>query len=199
MKNKKKIIYLIITLLIIILLIISILFINNINKKDNKKSINKTRTTISTTIETNNTSTSNEIINTTTTNTTISTNTTKTNKITTKEKNTSTSIETTTSTTKKRCPDGYILDNNKCTKTIDAIRKCPTNTSETINDKCVNLSEGISTTESTCPDNQVMITIISLGGPDQDKCFPLYEKIYACEDGYTLHDINKCSITINAQ
>ena len=154
MKNKKKIIYLIITLLIIILLIICILFINNINKKDNKNIINKTRTTISTTIETNNTSTSNEIIKT---------------------------------------------DNNKCTKTIDAIRKCPTNTSETINDKCVNLSEGISTTESTCPDNQVMITIISLGGPDQDKCFPLYEKIYACEDGYALHDINKCSITINAQ
>ena len=61
------------------------------------------------------------------------------------------------------------------------------------------MGEGYEVEEgTTCPNGYGIMRIISLGGPDKYECYPLYKKYYVCDDGYILHDTNKCTKTIEA-
>ena len=95
------------------------------------------------------------------------------------------------------CPNGYTLNGTKCTTTIDANLVCPDNTTESINNSCINLSEGYETPTEECPSGYILIKIISIGVPDKYNCYPAHSKIYKCDNGYTLSN-NKCTKTINA-
>lgn len=95
------------------------------------------------------------------------------------------------------CPNGYTLNGTKCTTTIDANLVCPDNTTESINNSCINLSEGYETPTEECPSGNILIKIISIGVPDKYNCYPAHSKIYKCDNGYTLSN-NKCTKTINA-
>ena len=86
-----------------------------------------------------------------------------------------------------------------CSITINAEFVCPTNTHETSSDECVSFTGSILAENDTCPPGYKPMTMISIGSPDRIECLPLYKKIYKCDDGYTLHDTNKCSKTINPQ
>ena len=96
------------------------------------------------------------------------------------------------------CPNGYVLNGTKCTKTVNASLVCPEGTVEggTPNG-CFKFSEGVEVEGTTCPSGQVGLTMISLGGPDRYFCYPNHSKVYTCDEGYTLNG-NKCSITIDA-
>ena len=96
------------------------------------------------------------------------------------------------------CPDGYTLNDTKCTITIDATLKCPEGTLEGGEPSgCFKFSEGVEVEGETCPSGQVGLLVISLGGPDKYNCYPSYKKVYTCEEGYTLNN-NKCTKTIDA-
>ncbi|MBR4693655.1 MAG: hypothetical protein IKP07_02480 [Bacilli bacterium] len=97
------------------------------------------------------------------------------------------------------CPSGYTQDGNKCHLTVDATLKCPEGTDEGGEPTgCFKFSEAIETQEESCPSGQVWLEMISLGGPSKYYCYPSYDKVYTCEDGYTLNG-NKCIIkTIDA-
>ena len=96
------------------------------------------------------------------------------------------------------CPDGYILNDNKCTITIDANQVCPEGTLEGgIPNGCLKFGEGIEVEGETCPSGQVGLLIISIGSPDKYYCYPSYDKVYNCDDGYALSG-NKCIKTIDA-
>jgi len=206
--NKKNI-CLIIIILLLLLLIISIFFINKINNKTTIDSNNKTTTTLRKTSKEISSSTTNTTIvidSNTRTNTTVTTKTTTTTTIkTTTTTKRQTTKETTTTAKKPSCPNEFTLENNKCTKTIDAVKTCPPNMADVggedipQDEYCINLSEGYETTDLTCPDNYTIMKIITLGSPDKYRCIPLHKKEYKCEDGYTLHDTNKCTISINPQ
>jgi hypothetical protein len=96
------------------------------------------------------------------------------------------------------CPSGYTQDGNKCHLTVDASLKCPEGTDEGGDPiGCFKFSEAIETQEDSCPSGQVWLQMISLGGPTKYYCYPSYDKVYTCEDGYTLNG-NKCTKTIDA-
>jgi len=98
------------------------------------------------------------------------------------------------------CPSGYTLNGTKCIQTIDASLQCPEKTyefSDGTTTGCINLSEGVPAEEETCPSNYGRLAMISLGQETTYNCFPLYEKVYTCESGYTLNN-NKCTKTIDA-
>ncbi len=96
------------------------------------------------------------------------------------------------------CPSGYTQDGNKCHLTVDATLKCPEGTDEGGDPiGCFKFSEAIETQEESCPSGQVWLQMISLGGPTKYYCYPSYDKVYTCEDGYTLNG-NKCTKTIDA-
>ena len=101
------------------------------------------------------------------------------------------------------CLENYTLNDNKCTITIQANYVCPENTTDYSNidipsdTYCVNLSEGFETETESCPPNHGLIKMISLGGPDKYECLPLHNKIYTCDEGYTLIN-NQCTKTIDA-
>lgn len=100
------------------------------------------------------------------------------------------------------CPNGYILEGTKCKMEIDANYVCPNNTHDYANDNiprdkyCVNLSEGYET-EEECPSGYEVMRIIGFGIPDQYKCLPLYDKIFTCDEGYSLNG-TKCIKLIDA-
>ena len=97
------------------------------------------------------------------------------------------------------CPSGYTLSGTTCTSIINANYVCPDGTHDSVDNKCINLSEGYETEEGeTCLSGYTEVKIISLGGPDKYKCYPLHSKIYTCPDGYSSHQTSKCIKTINA-
>ena len=112
-----------------------------------------------------------------------------------------TSTSTTTKSKSYTCPDGYELNNDKCTITVNAIYDCPPNTTSFDNGSsngCVNLSEGYERPESGCPNGTGEIHVLAfMGTPEKYECLPLHNKTYQCEDGYKLNN-NKCTKTINA-
>ena len=203
MLKKKKLIIILIILFIIVLLIISLIIIKSINNKDTKIQNNKTTTSKEVISSYEETTTSSETTTTSTITSTTRENTTtnKTTKNTTKESTRSTTKSTITSTTVKQlsCPSGYTLINNMCTITVNANYVCPTNTHESSADECVSFTGSIPAENDTCPPGYQRMTMISIGSPDRTDCLPLYKKVYKCDDGYTLHDTNKCSKTINPQ
>ena len=96
------------------------------------------------------------------------------------------------------CPSGYTQDGNKCHLTVDATLKCPEGTNEGGDPPgCINLKEGVEVEGETCPSGQSGLVMITIGGPNKYHCFPSYDKVYTCEDGYTLNG-NKCTKTIDA-
>ena len=98
------------------------------------------------------------------------------------------------------CPSSYTLNGTKCVQTIDASLQCPEKTyefSDGTTKGCINLSEGVPAEGETCPSNYGRLAMISFGQETTYNCFPLYEKVYTCESGYTLNN-NKCTKTIDA-
>ena len=101
------------------------------------------------------------------------------------------------------CPNGYTLNDTKCTSVIDANHVCPENTHDYSNDGiprdtyCINLSEGYQRDTNTCPDNYGVIAVLGFGTPTTYQCLPLHEKIYTCPEGYSL-DGTKCTSVVDA-
>lgn len=101
------------------------------------------------------------------------------------------------------CPNGYTLDGIKCTSVIDANHVCPDGTVDyssaniSPDTYCVNLSEGYEIDTDDCPDNYGSVAVIGFGTPTVYHCLPLHEKIYTCQDEYSL-DGTKCIKTIDA-
>lgn len=97
------------------------------------------------------------------------------------------------------CPDGYQLNDKKCTSTVDPNYECPSGLTEYAGDRCINFSEGVETETESCPDDQGLLKMLGWNGPESNKyyCYPLYDKVYTCDDGYSLTN-NKCVKTIDA-
>ena len=99
------------------------------------------------------------------------------------------------------CPNGFTLNGTKCTITIDAHYDCPKGSHSSSDGNisgCIIFSEAVETPTGDCPVDQIMITQISLGGPNKYMCYPLHNKVLTCYEGYTLVNNNKCTATIDA-
>lgn len=98
---------------------------------------------------------------------------------------------------KYSCPDGFILENDKCLEIIDAEYTCPINTIDYTSDDlprdtyCVNLDDGFETYYDSCPENYGIMSIVSPGQPTIYKCLVLYNKFYTCEEDFVLNG-SKC-------
>lgn len=95
------------------------------------------------------------------------------------------------------CPNGYELNGTTCTEVIAANEICPDGMWPSIGDYCINPSDGIETQGDTCPDGYTILGHSSLGAPTYYLCHKLYDKSYACDNGYTLNN-NLCTKTIPA-
>ena len=198
MNKKKLFIIILIILLVIIIFITSFIIINKIDNKTKINNNNVTMTTIDISEET--TTTTEETTNTIENTTLSSTTTTKSTKEVTSKITKETTKNTTSTITKTlNCPSGYTLINNICSITVNANYVCPTDTHETSSDECVSFNGSIPSENEECPPGYKAILMISFGSPDRYDCLPLYKKIYKCDDGYTLHDTNKCTKTVNPQ
>ena len=215
--KKIKIITYIIIVLLIIILILNIL---QKVKRDNKKINIVKPTTISTTVK-------GDPITSSSTTTVVTTSTKETTTTTSKKEETSTTLTTTrsstttttkstsTTTTKKTtstttkhipvytCPEGYTLEDTKCTIIVDATKVCPQNAVEYGSDgiECIKLSDSnaFETSNDTCPSGFALIEMINLDGkPSKNICYPGYSKIYYCDHGYKITEDNNCIKTINA-
>ena len=214
--KKIKIITYIIIVLLIIILILNIL---QKVKRDNKKINIVKPTTISTTVKGDPiTSSSTPTVTTSTnkttttskkeeTSTTTSTTTSSSTTTTTKSTSTTTTKKTTSTTTKHipvyTCPDGYTLEDTKCTIIINATKVCPTGATEYNQDgiECIKLSDSnaFETSNETCPSGFALIEMINLDGkPSKNICYPGYNKVFYCDHGYKITEDNKCIKTINA-
>lgn len=103
------------------------------------------------------------------------------------------------------CPEGYELTDKKCVSIVEANHVCPDNTHDYSNEDegiprdtyCVNLNEGYEIEGEDCPSGYGYIRQLGLGTPSKNICLLLHEKIYTCNEGYTL-DGNKCINEIEA-
>ena len=116
----------------------------------------------------------------------------------------STTSTTTTTTKTYYCPNGYKLDGTKCIISKEAEYKCPSGMTEikyngiSEDKNCINLSEENIKPEGGCPAGTYEIHQIGfMGTPDLYKCYTFYNKVYVCDDGYTLNN-KTCIKTINA-
>ena len=107
-------------------------------------------------------------------------------------------VEPSTPPVSYTCPSGYTLNGTKCSTTVNATLECPSGTNEGGEPQgCFKFSEGYEVEGTTCPKGQVGLLQISLGSPDKYFCYPSYNKVYTCEQGYTLSG-TKCIKTIDA-
>jgi FtsZ-interacting cell division protein ZipA len=219
MDNKKKIIF--ILLIIIIIIIFIIFFLLNNNKKNDNDISNKEQTETgevnsnidsissnensdsnsnTSNIDTKNSniekSNSNKITN----NKTSNSNSKNNNKSNTNNKTSNNTSNKPSNTITYKCPSNYRLDGTNCIHEVNANRDCPKGLAGPVKDnKCINLSDPnkYETKEDNCPSTHYFLAMTSLFEDPKYYCYPLYDTIYTCEDGYTLNG-NKCIKVIKA-